>query len=120
MERACELAREAGGKILSEVGAELERRDKLRTIAAFKCTLIPPRRSGRNRDSRITEAYQDWKDGSRGTWLYNKHIPGFAKMNQYTREVKARRLMDAIRNRERRAAKCPRGEPGESADIKAG
>ena len=107
VERACELAREAGGGIVSALGAELERRDKLRTIAVFKRTLIPAGRPGRRRKKSITEAHLDWKAGLRPPFLCEKHISGFGKMNQYQRDYEARRLMEAIRTRERRAAKCP-------------
>jgi hypothetical protein len=119
VKRACELAQEAGTKITSELGTELDRPDKLRTVAAFKRTLIPPKRSGRIPSRRITEAHRDWKAGLCGLLLYQKHIPGFDKMNRYTREVKSRRLMDAIRNRERRAANCLRPNPTEGEDTMA-
>ena len=118
VERACKLALEAGNRIVSEFGGALERRDKLRTTAVFKRALIPARRSGRIPNSRITEAYQDWKVGLSGVFLYKRHIPGFDRMNQYRREVKARRLMDAIRTRKRRAVKRPPASPAECGDTK--
>ena len=118
VERACKLALAAGSHIVSELGPELERRDKLKAVAVFKRTLIPSRRRGRQRSIRITQAHRDWKAGLHGPFLYTTHIPGFDKMNQYRREVKARRLMDAIRSRERRAVKRPPASPAKSGDTK--
>ena len=105
VERASNMAREAGRSIVSEFGAALDRRDRLRIIAIFKRTLIPPGRPGRIPCGRITEAYQDCKAGLHGLALYRKHIPGLDKMNQYKRKYEVRRLMETIRTRERRAAR---------------
>ena len=118
VERACKLAQDTGRSIVSEFGSELERGDKLRTIAVFKRTLIPAGRPGRKREKAITEAHLDFMAGLRPPFLYEKHIPGFRKMNQYRREVEGRRLMDAIRTRRRRAAKCSRSKPKECDDEK--
>jgi hypothetical protein len=64
--------------------------------------ISPGKRPGRRRNAGITAAHRDCKNGMHGLELYRKHIPGWERHNRYRREVEARRLMDAIRSRERR------------------
>jgi hypothetical protein len=97
------IALEAARQIQAAVRQPIERRDALRIVSAFRSTLIPRRRPGRKQRAVITAALADYKSGIRGVALYREHIPRFASMSHWEREVKARRLMDAIRSRERRA-----------------
>ncbi len=101
--KAKEIAVEAARKIQTGATQTIERRDALRIVSAFRITLILHRRRGRKRKAVVTAAHADYKSGMRGVALYRKHIPRFASMSHWEREVRTRRLMDAIRNRERRA-----------------
>ena len=99
-------AKQAGQRIAPHCVA-MTRSERLRIVLEFRRQLIPRGRPGRRRKKSITEAHLDWKAGLRPPFLYDKHIPGFRKMSQYRRDYEGRRLMDAIRTRQRRAAKCP-------------
>ena len=99
---AISIAREAASQISNGLGSELSMKDKLQTLRAFRRVLIPIKHPGRRRNERITRAHRDWKDGVSGAELYRKHIPGWTNHSQWRRESEARRLMSAIRTRERR------------------
>jgi hypothetical protein len=101
--KAKETAVEAAREIQASTGQPIERRDALRIVSAFRSTLVPHGRRGRKQKAVITAAHADYKGGMRGVALYRKHIPRFTSMSHWEREVEARRLMDAIRSRERRA-----------------
>jgi hypothetical protein len=74
----------------------------LKILRAFRVELIPPARPGRRRKKAITEAHRDWKAGIKKIDLYRKYIPGWEKAGEWRRKGTARKLMDAIRSRERR------------------
>jgi hypothetical protein len=100
--QACAIAKEAAARAIGCLGPSPDRRVRLKVLTAFRHVIYPVKRPGRRRKENITAAHRDWKDGVRGRELYVKHIPDYAKHNHYKREVEARRLMDAIRTRERR------------------
>ena len=106
--RAKEIAVDAARKIQTAVRQPIERRDALRIVSAFRSTLIPHGRRGRKQKAVITAAHADYKRGMRGIPLFRNHIPRFDRMGHWEREVKTRRLMDAIRTRERRARRADR------------
>jgi hypothetical protein len=82
--------------------SDLNRKERMLVIKAFQAQLIPPGRRGRKRSQGITAAHADWKKGSRGDSLYRNHSPHFDQMSLWRRKYEIRRLLDAIRNRERR------------------
>jgi hypothetical protein len=70
---------------------------------AFRHVINPVKRPGRRKKEQITAAHRDWKNGTTSpVELCKKHIAGWKDHNRFRREVEARRLMDAIRSRERR------------------
>ncbi len=79
----------------------LDRPARLRLVNALRRELLPPKPRGRKPDPRITAAYEDWMNGMRGVALCRKHIPGYDQMGEGRRRVESRRLMEAIRSRER-------------------
>ncbi len=101
--KAKEIAVDAARQIQAAVRPTIERRDALRIVSAFRSTLIPQGRRGRKQKTAITAAHADYTNDMRGMELYRKHIPRFADMGYWERKGKARRLMDAIRNRARRS-----------------
>jgi hypothetical protein len=101
-DKARNLAEEIGLRIVTEFGAELERRDRLKIATAFRRQLIPPRPPGRRPKEAITAAHRDWKAGVRGLELFRRHIPDFDKKGHWRRKGESQALMDAIRTRHRR------------------
>jgi hypothetical protein len=107
---ACNLAREAGTQIMARFEPALDRKERLKVLAAFRRTLFPPGQPGRKRRKEITAAHADWKAGIRGVRLYQRHIPGFDRMSRWKRRAKMQTLMDAIHTRERRERNRLHGE----------
>lgn len=110
--KAKEIAMKAARQIQAGARQSIERREALRIVSAFRSTLIPHGRRGRKQKAVITAAHADYKSGMRGVALYRKHIPRFDRMSHWEREGKARRLMDAIRSRERRSRRIDRQRIG--------
>ena len=106
--RACQLAQQAGADIVAQLGPMLGRRDLAKAVTVFRHTLLPGRQRGRKPKEQITAAHRDWKNGVRGVALYRSHIPGWDKHSHYRRQSEARGLMDAIYSRERRERKRTR------------
>jgi hypothetical protein len=102
LQHACAIAREAAARAIACLGPFPDRRMCQKVLTAFRHTIYPVKRPGRRKKQQITEAHRDWKEGMRGTKLYQKHIPGWEKCSHWRRQGEARRLMDAIRSRERR------------------
>jgi hypothetical protein len=94
---------DAARKIQTAARRPIECRAALRIVSAFRSTLIPAGRRARKEKAVIRAAHADYKSGMRGVALYRKHLPRFDRMGYWEREVKTRRLMDAIRSRERRS-----------------
>jgi hypothetical protein len=101
LQSAIQSAQDAARQILQGQGP-FSRNEALRIVAVIRSVIVPRSQAGRKRDERITAAYCDWKNGMRGVQLYRKHIPGYDRMGEYKREVKVKRLRDAIRSRRRR------------------
>ena len=97
--RVIELARNLGIEF-----SDLDRPARLRLVNALRRELLPAKPRGRKPDPRITAAYEDWMKGMRGVTLYRKHIPGFDQMGEWRRKRESRRLLEAIRSRNGRAA----------------
>jgi hypothetical protein len=109
--RQAESAAVDAGRSIAVSLLEIKGRDRLKIVRVFRSQIIPPGRPGRRRKERITAAHRDWKNGIRGVALYRKHIEGWDKHGQWRRKGEERRLMDAIRSRERRdQGKKPSGE----------
>ena len=102
LHEACAIAREAAVRAMGCLGPTPDRRLLQKVLAAFRHTIYPVKRAGRRKKEQITVAHRDWKNGMRGLELYQKHIPGWEKCSHWRRKGEARRLMDAIRSRERR------------------
>jgi hypothetical protein len=102
IQTACTLAKEAAAHILSLLGPSPDPLARQRVLIAFRHAILPVKRPGRRRKEGITAAHRDWKNGMGRVELYRKHIPGWESHSQWRRKVEARRLMDAIRSRERR------------------
>lgn len=92
---------EAGQRIRKDFG-NLDVKQRRKLIREFRIQLIPLRRPGRKRRKEITAAYATWKAGLCGLALYRVHITNFDRMSLWRRRGEARKLMDAIRSRERR------------------
>ena len=111
-------ARAAAVEAAQRIGvqcSDLDRDDRVHVAKAFRGQLIPPRCRGRKRSEQITAAHADWKGGLRGVRLYQKHIPGFDQLSEWRRRYESRRLLEAIRSRERRVAKpVDDGQQGDS------
>lgn len=101
---AINAAAAAGRQIAKDFGG-LGRRERFALAGTFRRQLIPPGSPGRKRSEQITAAHADWKLGLRGPSLYRRHIDGWDRHGRWRRDAEARRLMDAIRNRERRDRK---------------
>jgi hypothetical protein len=99
---ARELGRETARQLELQVGAALSFKARTEAVRAFQRALVPARKRGRRRIHRITTAHEDRKRGVRGLALYTAHIPGYLTFNSWRRSCEARRLMEAIRSRERR------------------
>jgi hypothetical protein len=67
----------------------------------------------------VTAALADWKAGIRGVALFQKHIPGWQKHNRYRRMAEEKRLMDAIRSRDRRAKQNRNSDPAIALTIRS-
>ena len=102
--QAMELAREAAGQIVVQLGPGLDRAARLKVARAFERVLVQreKRRRGRKRDAAITAAVADYEAGMRGQQLYQKHIRGYSGMGRYRRQSAIRTLNEAIRSRRRR------------------
>ena len=81
---------------------ELNRSEFVRLAQEFRSAVVPKRTPGRRPDSRITRAYQAWKDGKRGVALLREHVPRWEKLGYYRRRSEERKLMAAINSRWRR------------------
>ena len=102
LQQACAIATEAAARALGALGPSPDRRLRQKVPVAFRHGVFPVKRPGRRRKEGITAALKDWKEGMRGVELYRKHIPEWERHNRYRRSYEARRLLDAIRSRERR------------------
>ncbi len=93
----------------------LERNEVLAVVAEFKKYIVPKRKPGRPRNTRITAACADYKAGIRGLALHRAHIAGFDKLSRWQRQGKIRRLTEAIRTRLRRERASENDEVGSKA-----
>jgi hypothetical protein len=116
LKEACRIGEGYAARILSQFGALLGRKERVKVTSAFRRRLLPPRRRGRRRTKRITEALEDWMAGVRGVAFYRVHIPGWEKHNIYRRRAEEKALRDAIRSRERREQKRRASECGAVAE----
>jgi hypothetical protein len=102
LEQAISIAREAARQIMRLLGPNPDRGQCQKVLSAFRHVISPGKQPGRRRNAGITAAHRDWKSGMYGLALYKKHIPGWETHSRWRRAAEARRLMDAIRSRERR------------------
>jgi hypothetical protein len=113
-------ARACAADILSKWdGLSMSERQQI--VSAFRLTMIPKQRAGRKPSASLTAAYGEWKAGTRGTALFQKHISNWERLSRWRRRSEQRSLMDAIYSRSRRErAKQVRGtgeNPGNSNPL---
>ena len=81
----------------------LSKKEMEKIVNAFRRVLCPPRKAGRPQSARVTNAWQDWKNGVKHSTLYFRHIPEYESLSDAERALEARKLMSAVRKRQRRA-----------------
>jgi hypothetical protein len=120
---ACTAAKEKAAQVAQEIrqtfGERLTREECIRVASAFRSAVVPKRKPGRRRKAHVTAALADWKAGIRGVALFQKHIPGWQKHNRYRRMAEEKRLMDAIRSRDRRAKQNRNSDPAIALTIRS-